>query len=162
MHRSPSPTSSLRCSAPRIALTSWCQQTSLATYGRPSAALDALRKDRKAMPMRAHTDNEPRGPVAADPGAQRALQAAHLLQEALTLLCSDSTMPPPQTIRRVPDRLLRLPEVERLTGLRRSAIYEQMRRGIFPRSVKTGQRTAAWPESAVQSWIAERMNGRAT
>lgn len=53
-------------------------------------------------------------------------------------------------------------DVGRLTGLRRSAIYEQMRRGIFPRSVKTGQRTAAWPESAVQSWIAERMNGRAT
>ncbi|KQW65079.1 transcriptional regulator [Variovorax sp. Root411] len=69
-------------------------------------------------------------------------------------------MPLAQTVKRPPDRLLRLPEVERLTGLRRSAIYEQMRRGIFPRSVKAGRRIAAWPESAVQSWIAERMDGR--
>jgi prophage regulatory protein len=122
--------------------------------------MDALRKNRKAMPMRAQTNHESSAFVAADPTAQRAMQAARLLQEALTLLCSDSTMPLAQTIRRAPDRLLRLPEVERLTGLRRSAIYEQMRRGIFPRSVKAGQRTAAWPESAVQSWIAERMNGR--
>ncbi|VTU37786.1 putative transcriptional regulator [Variovorax sp. PBS-H4] len=88
------------------------------------------------------------------------MQVAHLLHEALTLLCSDSTIPLAQRIKPAPDRLLRLPEVERLTGLRRSAIYEQMHRGIFPRSVKTGQRTAAWPESAVQSWIAERMNGQ--
>ncbi len=113
------------------------------------------------MPMRAHTD-EPSARVAADPSAQRALQAAHLLQEALTLLRGDATLPPIQTAKRASDRLLRLPEVERLTGLRRSAIYEQMRRGIFPRSVKTGRRTAAWPESAVQSWIADRMNGRVT
>ena len=112
--------------------------------------------------MRAQTSHESSAFVAGDPTAQRALQAARLLQEALTLLCSDSTMPLAQTIRRAPDRLLRLPEVERLTGLRRSAIYEQMRRGIFPRSVKAGQRTAAWPESAVQTWIAERMNGRTT
>ncbi|WP_235505665.1 helix-turn-helix transcriptional regulator [Variovorax sp. Root411] len=110
--------------------------------------------------MRAQTDNESSARVAADHAAQRALQAAHLLQEALTLLCADSTMPLAQTVKRPPDRLLRLPEVERLTGLRRSAIYEQMRRGIFPRSVKAGRRIAAWPESAVQSWIAERMDGR--
>ena len=112
--------------------------------------------------MRADTDNEPIARVVADPGAQRALHAAHLLQEALTLLRGDATMPPMQTAKLASDRLLRLPEVERLTGLRRSAVYEKMRRGIFPRSVKTGQRTAAWPKSAVQSWIAERMNGRAT
>ena len=112
--------------------------------------------------MRAQTNHESSACVAVDLTAQRTLQAAHLLKEALTLLCADSTMPLAQTIKRTPDRLLRLPEVERLTGLRRSAIYEQMRRGIFPRSVKTGQRTAAWPESAVQSWIAERMNERTT
>jgi len=114
------------------------------------------------MLMRAQTNHESSAFVATDLTAQRARQAARLLQEALTLLCSDSTMPLAQTIKRAPDRLLRLPEVEHLTGLRRSAIYEQMRRGIFPLSVKAGQRTAAWPESAVQSWIAERMNGRTT
>ncbi|MDP9962852.1 putative DNA-binding transcriptional regulator AlpA [Variovorax paradoxus] len=108
--------------------------------------------------MRAQTNREPSALVAAD----HAQQAAHLLQEALALLRVDATIPPAQTTKRAPDRLLRLPEVEHLTGLRRSTIYEQMRRGIFPRSVKAGQRTATWPESAVQSWIAERMNGRTT
>lgn len=112
--------------------------------------------------MRAESNHESSADIVADPTTQRAMQAAHLLQEALALLCSDSTMPPARTIKRAPDRLLRLPEVERLTGLRRSTIYEQMRRGIFPRSVKAGQRTAAWPESAVQSWISDRMNGRTT
>ncbi|MNY12296.1 Prophage CP4-57 regulatory protein (AlpA) [compost metagenome] len=105
--------------------------------------------------MRAKANHEPSARTAAD----SALQAVHLLQEALTLLRGDTTMPSPQTAKRTSDRLLRLPEVERLTGLRRSTIYEQMRKGIFPRSVKAGQRTAAWPESAVQSWIAERMDG---
>ncbi|MGJ7524925.1 helix-turn-helix transcriptional regulator [Variovorax sp. GB1P17] len=112
--------------------------------------------------MRAQTNHESSACIAADPTAQRAMQAAHLLQEALTLLRADATLLPVQTTKRAPDRLLRLPEVERLTGLRRSTIYEQMRKGIFPRSVKAGQRTAAWPESAVQSWIADRMNGRTT
>lgn len=115
--------------------------------------------------MRAPTDNESIARIAADHAhaAQRTLlEAAHLLQEALVLLSADSKMPVVHTMKRTPDRLLRLPEVERLTGLCRSAIYEQMRSGIFPRSVKAGQRTAAWPESAVQSWITERMNGRTT
>jgi len=109
--------------------------------------------------MRAKTNHhEPSARAAADP----ALQAAYLLQEALTLLRGDATVPSMQTAKRASDRLLRLPEVERLTGLRRSTIYEQMRRGIFPHSVKAGQRTATWPESAVQSWIAERIDGRTT
>jgi len=63
--------------------------------------------------MRAQTNRESSACVAADLTAQRALQAARLLQEALMLLCSDSTLPLAQTIRRAPDRLLRLPEVER-------------------------------------------------
>ncbi|MDQ0080886.1 putative DNA-binding transcriptional regulator AlpA [Variovorax boronicumulans] len=119
-------------------------------------------ENRKVNHMRVHTDDESSACIAADRAAQRTLQAADLLQEALTLLRTDSTMPVVRTMKHPPDRLLRLPEVERLTGLRRSAIYEQMRRDIFPRSVKTGQRAAAWPESAVQSWIAERMSGRTT
>jgi prophage regulatory protein len=112
--------------------------------------------------MRAQTTFESSARTANDRAAQRTLQAAHLLQEALSLLRADPTPPTAHAMKHPPDRLLRLPEVEHLTGLRRSAIYEQMSRGIFPRSVKTGQRTAAWPESAVQSWIAERMSGRTT
>ncbi len=112
--------------------------------------------------MRTQTGNESSAHIAADHVAVRALQAAQLLQEALALLGVDSTPTATLKMTRPPDRLLRLPEVERLTGLCRSAIYEQMRKGSFPRSVKAGQRTATWPESAVQSWIADRMSGRET
>lgn len=111
--------------------------------------------------MRASTDDASSQRLAADNAAQRDLQAAtHLLEEALMLLRADSTLLVTHATKRAPDRLLRLPEVERLTGLRRSAIYEQMQRGVFPRSVKAGRRTATWPESAVQSWIADRLDGR--
>jgi len=93
--------------------------------------------------------------------ADRTLQATHLLREALALLCSE-TAPNVAVVRRPPDRLLRLPEVQRLTGLRRSAIYEHMQHGTFPRSVKVGPRAATWSEAAIQAWIADRLDGRST
>jgi len=62
--------------------------------------------------MRAQTNDESSQEVAADHAAQRTLQAAHLLQEALGLLRADPTLPTAHTTRRTPDRLLRLPEVD--------------------------------------------------
>jgi prophage regulatory protein len=59
-------------------------------------------------------------------------------------------------------RLLRLPEVQRLTGLSRSSIYERMGDGTFPQSVPLGSGSAvAWIESELRSWIAERIAARA-
>ncbi|WP_232054399.1 AlpA family transcriptional regulator [Thiomonas sp. CB2] len=55
------------------------------------------------------------------------------------------------------DRLLRLPEVESLVGLRKSAIYARLKTGEFPPCVKLGPRAAAWPESEIQAWIADRI-----
>lgn len=55
------------------------------------------------------------------------------------------------------ERLLRLPEVESRTGLKKSAIYAGMRAGTFPECIKLGPRAAAWPLSAVEAWIAERI-----
>jgi prophage regulatory protein len=54
--------------------------------------------------------------------------------------------------------LLRL-EVERLTDLRKSAIYDHMQKGGFPRSVKAGIRATMWSEAGVQGWIAARLEG---
>ena len=102
----------------------------------------------------------PRG--STEVAAERAARAAYLLREALALLVSDPEMSPLVGTRRESDRLLRLPEVQRLTGLRRSAIYEQMQRGIFPRSVKAGPRAATWSEAAVQDWISERIGADST
>lgn len=99
------------------------------------------------------------GQLGGDP-TERASQAAHLLREALALLDTESVSSLASISKRPPDRLLRLPEVERLTGLRRSAIYEQMQKGTFPRSVKAGPRAATWSEAAIQAWIAERLDSR--
>lgn len=50
-------------------------------------------------------------------------------------------------------RLLRLPEVETQTGLKKSSIYLRMSEGTFPRCHKLGGRTVAWSEEDVQLWI---------
>lgn len=55
------------------------------------------------------------------------------------------------------ERLLRLPEVENRTGLKKSAIYAGMRAGTFPDCIKLGPRAAAWASSAIDDWIAERI-----
>ncbi len=89
--------------------------------------------------------------------SERAEQAARLLREALALLADESAELPAG--RRSSDRLLRLPEVKQLTGLGRSAIYQQMQFGTFPHSVKVGSRVAAWSEAAVQAWISHRLEG---
>ena len=112
--------------------------------------------------MRASISNAPRGEVqiSVDLAAERTAKAAYLLREALDLLGSEPALAALLSTKRDSDRLLRLPEVQRLTGLRRSAIYEQMQRGIFPRSVKAGPRAATWSEAAVQAWILDRLEGR--
>ena len=102
------------------------------------------------------------GPSSTDLAAERTTKAAYLLREALNLLGDEPAFAAVLSTKRESDRLLRLPEVQRLTGLRRSAIYEQMQRGIFPRSVKAGPRAATWSEAAVQAWISDRLAGRST
>lgn len=56
--------------------------------------------------------------------------------------------------------LLRLPEVEKATGKRRSAIYAEIQAGNFPRPVKIGPRASAWVAAEVQTWIASRIAER--
>lgn len=51
------------------------------------------------------------------------------------------------------DAILRLPEVERMSGLKRTAIYERMAEGTFPQSVPLGVRHVGWLESEIQGWI---------
>jgi prophage regulatory protein len=60
------------------------------------------------------------------------------------------------------NRLVRLPEVQRITGLSRSAIYAHMTDRSFPQSVKLGSGAAvAWVESEIRTWIDERIAARA-
>lgn len=51
------------------------------------------------------------------------------------------------------DRLIRRDEVERLTGLSRSAIYwRNLHDAEWPRSIPLGPNTVAWVESEILAW----------
>lgn len=59
-------------------------------------------------------------------------------------------------------RLLRLPEVENLVGLKRSAIYALIKEKHFPQPVPLGDRSVAFVESEVRGWITQRIEERVT
>ena len=56
------------------------------------------------------------------------------------------------------DRLLRLPDVSAIVGIRKSSIYSLMRENKFPKCVYITSKTVAWPESAVLAWVNDRIN----
>lgn len=49
-------------------------------------------------------------------------------------------------------RLLRLPAVMEMVGLKRTAIYERIKAGTFPAPVKLGPRASAWDEQELAAW----------
>ena len=59
-----------------------------------------------------------------------------------------------------PERLLRLPEVESIVGLRKSSIYEMLKRTppTFPAPVKLSRRAVCWPASQIEKWVQARIN----
>ena len=52
-----------------------------------------------------------------------------------------------------PPRLLRLPEVIDRVGLRRSAIYQRMSEGRFPKCRSLGPKCSVWVEAEINDWI---------
>jgi len=61
-----------------------------------------------------------------------------------------------------PEKLIRLPEVLRLTGAKQSWTYLLIKKGDFPAPVRLGARAVAWRESEVLAWIASRPTARPT
>jgi prophage regulatory protein len=57
-------------------------------------------------------------------------------------------------------RVLRRKDVEAMTGLSRSSIYQGIQDGAFPRPIKLGPKAVGWVESEVTSWIEERILNR--
>ena len=51
------------------------------------------------------------------------------------------------------DRILRLPELLRLTGLSSATLYRWIADRRFPAPVKLGPNSVGWRASAVQAWI---------
>jgi len=53
-----------------------------------------------------------------------------------------------------PERLLTIHGVCDQAGVRTSYIYERMKEGKFPKSIRVGRR-AMWLQSEIQTWIQE-------
>lgn len=53
---------------------------------------------------------------------------------------------------------LRLPEVIRRCGIKKSKIYQMIKNGTFPNSYVLGPRSCAWKSDEIQSWIDSRQS----
>lgn len=59
-----------------------------------------------------------------------------------------------------PISVLRLPEVERRTGLTRPTIYRRAKDGSFPKPIRLGGNSSGWIESEISAWLADRVAAR--
>lgn len=53
-------------------------------------------------------------------------------------------------------KLYRLRELSARIGLARSAIYQAVKDGRFPKPIRVGARAAAWRHQDVESWLQSR------
>lgn len=53
-------------------------------------------------------------------------------------------------------RLLRLKQLIEKVGMKKTAIYDRMARGDFPKPISLGGRSVAWIESEIDEWINAR------
>jgi prophage regulatory protein len=65
----------------------------------------------------------------------------------------------PERMRRA-RRILRLPEVERRTGLHKSKLYDAVVQGVFPKPLALGKRASGWVEDEIDAWIEQRIAER--
>ena len=56
--------------------------------------------------------------------------------------------------------VLRRHDVERVTGLPRSTIYDKMKAGEFPKPIPLSGRSVGWLSNEIESWLKERVAAR--
>lgn len=54
-------------------------------------------------------------------------------------------------------RIMRLADVEQVTGFKRSHIYNLMNENRFPKSRRIGCRAVGWNSSEIEQWINDRL-----
>lgn len=54
------------------------------------------------------------------------------------------------------ERIIRLPQVLDLVGMKKTAAYDRIKAGSFPAPIKLGAQASGWLESEVQQWIREQ------
>lgn len=57
----------------------------------------------------------------------------------------------------MPDKIIRLPSVQTLTGLSRSTIYLWIEEKMFPAPISLGPRAVGWIEAEILDWIEQRI-----
>jgi prophage regulatory protein len=90
---------------------------------------------------------------------KRELRHAIKLCELQARLLKDSNRVFSET--KPPERLIRQPELLRLTGLSKRTISRFEGAGRFPARQKLGPRAVGWPERQVSAWIANPTRWRA-
>lgn len=53
-------------------------------------------------------------------------------------------------------QLLRIATVVEITGRARTSIYEDVKKGHFPRPVRLSRRCVGWHRNEVEAWVASR------
>ena len=59
-----------------------------------------------------------------------------------------------------PDTILRLTDVLKRTGIRRSTLYNRIAKKEFPHQVSLGGRAVGWLKREVDEWVSGRMRHR--
>jgi prophage regulatory protein len=57
-------------------------------------------------------------------------------------------------------KVYRLKAVEALTGKKRSALYDDIAKGKFPKPIRVGDRAVAWLEQDLLEWQRRRISRR--
>jgi prophage regulatory protein len=57
-------------------------------------------------------------------------------------------------------KFLRNPDLDQITGLSRSARYEQIAKGKFPRPIPIGENSVGWLEGEIIEWQKSRLAER--
>jgi len=58
------------------------------------------------------------------------------------------------------NRILRLPEVIEAVSLKKTAVYDLVRRGLFPVPIRLGLRSVGWYEPEINDWLQSRARAR--
>jgi prophage regulatory protein len=58
------------------------------------------------------------------------------------------------------NRITRIPEIVKQTGLPKSSIYALLKEGKFPKPVQLSRRCIGFVESEIQAWIQSRIDDR--
>jgi len=53
------------------------------------------------------------------------------------------------------ERFIRLPELERIVGFKRSTIYRRISQQSFPAPLRCGPNTTVWLASSIDQWMTE-------